>query len=658
MHATRQIGSLQALFGSFHYLGSPLEKTIHAMAPMAVSLCLPHSSLLAFGTRKDKVGLRNFSRSELKMGKVKKAKKFRQKHLPEKIDASKKHKKHAGYVANRKPKSVNPEGEPKKESFDAPAQDAFDKPEFEKYLSDSEDDNDSEEAEEAEREYLEGQEETESKLTMETLHQLESQLDKSVKPVKTLIKAFVDDDHVKDPKVFSEVARICLSGVPQALRRLAPPQSKRAGELSTVLKQFCSKLAEFIKNGTSERLPALLAATSRSIPYFLTFRKALKELVRSLVSIFANDSASDEAKLSAFSVIRDAVLNHPGALADPVLKYGYEALVRLSGRTNAHTIESVNLAKNLFSQLYSVDEKRGYQQAFQQLRTLAMHLKTSLDKVRNPGYDQQVVYQWQFVQMLDFFSRVISVAAEMGRGPMQQLIHPLVQVSLRTATLIPSPVWFPLRFYIVRSMVRLSRHTGVYIPLSPIILEVPRSSLFSHKGQKSSLKQVDFNTTLHVPQTYIDTAVYQNCVTEELVDIIAEVFALHTKSIAFPELIAPVTITLRRVVRKPNIPSGLSRQLTMVSERLQANSDFIMKQRSNVTFGPGDTDQVAAFLKETPWQKTPLGQLAEARRKVREERARLLAETNRSDSEAESGSEGSDTAAQDIEDAEAVLAEE
>lgn len=593
------------------------------------------------------------------MGKVKKAKKFRQKHLPEKIDAAKKHKKHAGYVAARKPKAPTSEGEQKKESFDAPSQDVFEKPGFEKFLSESDADNDSEEAEEAEREYLEQQEEREHELSMEKLHELEGQLEKSIKPVKILIRAFSDEEHVKDPKVFSELARVCLTRVPSALRKHAPPNSKRASELSSVLKHFCSALAEFLKNGTSERLSPLLSATSKTLPYFLTFRKTLKELVRSLVSTFANASATDEAKLSSFSVIRDAVVQYPGAMVDPVLKYGYEALVRLSGRTNPHTIESVNLAKNLFSQLYSVDEKRGYRHAFQQLRTLAMHLKTSLDKVRNPGYDQQVVYQWQFVQMLDFFSRVVSVAAEDGRGPLQQLIHPLVQVSLRTATLIPSPLWFPLRFYIVRSMVRLSRHTGVYIPLSSIILEVPRSSLFSHKGHKSSLKQVDFDTTLHVPQTYIDTGVYQNCVTEELVDIIAEVFSLHTKSIAFPELIAPVTIALRRILRKPTIPSTLSRQLSMVSERLQANSDFIMKQRAHVTFGPGDTDQVAAFLKETPWQKTPLGQLAEARRKVREERARLLAETNRSDSESdpESESEMSESAAQDLQDAEEALAE-
>jgi len=48
-------------------------------------------------------------------------------------------------------------------------------------------------------------------------------------------------------------------------------------------------------------------------------------------------------------------------------------------------------------------------------------------------------------------------------------IYPLVQVTLGAVTLNTSSQYFPPRFHLVEVLLRLSRQTGVYIPLAPTI---------------------------------------------------------------------------------------------------------------------------------------------------------------------------------------------
>lgn len=619
------------------------------------------------------------------MGKVKRAKKFRKNHLKDKIDQRRREQKHDKLIGRKKSKkpTSQPHEEPETNGIDAPKQDLTFLEEdaaFEKYLSDSDasdasdgsNDNSSDglddEADVAAEEaaWLNGEngvdengEEAESDgedLTKETIEGWVKQLDKTLKPTRLIVRALAAEDTVTDASTFDLLLKVGLHNVPQALRHhlpltenKTPVQTKRFTEYTPALKIYCQVLTDLLKNSSSRRISQVLSAAQKSIPYFISLRKLIKEFIKALASVIVNRDLSDEVKLEAYSVLQDSCTAYPNALTDPALKYSYEGLVKLCGRTSSHTIGTINLAKNVFANLYSVDPTAGYQTAFQQVRTLALHLKASLDKQKNPEMTTKVIYTWQYVQSLDFFSRVISAAPE--KSPLHQLIHPLVQVTLRTATLVPSPAYFPLRFYLVRSLIRLSRHTGVYIPLAPILVEVLSSSTVSKRGKKSSLQQFDFDNNIRASANYIGTQVYQNSVSDELVDMFVEVFVLYSKSIAFPELVSPVITTLKRFTKRSS-NARLNKQLSTLVERLVANSEYIVKQRDNVTFGPRDKELVAAFLKEVEWEKTPLGSLAVTRRKVREDRIKLLQNVEDDEEQVEglSGLEDSETGGSQSED--------
>lgn len=586
------------------------------------------------------------------MGKVKKAKKFRKSHLKDKIEQKRKEQKHAQLIGRKKGKkpAVQAAEEPETNGIDAPKQNLAileDEAGFEQYLSESEQsqedgsdgsgsDNEDDEAEIAAEEAAwlnggNGVDEPESdaeELSKETIQGWVSQLEKTLKPMKQIVRALAAEDSVTDASTYDLLLKVGLHNVPQAIRHhlplnenKTPVQTKRLTEYTPSLKVYCQVLTDMLKNSSSRRISQVVSASQKSMPYFISLRKLVKDFVKAFASVIVNRNLSDEVKLEAFSVLQNSCTAYPNALTELALKYSYESLVKLCGRTSVHTMGSINLAKNVFATLYSVDPTVGYQTAFQQVRTLALHLKSSLDKQKNPEMTTKVIYTWQYVQSLDFFSRVISAAPE--GSPLHQLIHPLVQVTLRTATLVPSPAYFPLRFYLVRSLVRLSRHTGVYIPLGSILVDVLASNAVSKRGKKSSLKQFDFDNNIRASASYIGTQVYQNSVGDELVDLFVEVFVLYSKSIAFPELVSPVITTLKRFTKR-STNARLNKQLATLIERLVSNSDYIVKQRDTVTFGPRDKELVAAFLKETEWEKTPLGTLAIARRRTREERVKLL----------------------------------
>jgi nucleolar complex protein 2 len=182
----------------------------------------------------------------------------------------------------------------------------------------------------------------------------------------------------------------------------------------------------------------------------------------------------------------------------------------------------------------------------------------------------------------------------------------------------------------MRSLLRLSQQTGVYIPLLPALTEILSSSTINKAPKSSTLRPLDFEHSIRAGKSYLGTRVYQEGVCEQFVELTSEFLVLHSKSIAFPELAIPAIITLKRFYkRSKNIK--FNKLLQKLVEKIDENTKFIEQHRSKVDFGPTDRVRVAAFLKELPWEKTPLGKFVVVQRQVREERNRILRESLEAD---------------------------
>jgi nucleolar complex protein 2 len=406
-----------------------------------------------------------------------------------------------------------------------------------------------------------------------------------------------------------------------------------------------------LSDGVTLRLT--LKSVLSLLPYALPYRKVTKELGKSAITIWS-DSASDEAtKIAAFLVLRRLIVIGDAGVKEAILKATYQGLVRGCRNTTVHTIQGINLMKNSAAELWGLDPSVGYTTGFGFIRQLAVHLRSTITNKTKDSY--KVVYNWQCVHSLDFWSRVLAQncssarEAETGKdSPLRPLIYPAVQVTLGVMRLIPTAQYFPLRFQLFRSLLRISLATNTYVPLAPILYEVLQSAEMRRAPKNSTMKALDFATSIRSGKAFLRTRVYQEGVGDQVAELLAEFFVLWCKSIAFPELALPVIVMLKRWLKDVNDKSKGNRNhkvnsaVALIVQKLEANCKWIEQKRAKVDYAPSSRQQVEKFLADVAWTSTPLGAFVATQRKLKEQRDKLLAEARKHDKKGKGAEEDED----------------
>ncbi|MDI1490370.1 MAG: Nucleolar Complex 2 protein [Ramalina farinacea] len=484
---------------------------------------------------------------------------------------------------------------------------------------------------------------------------------------------------VSSPEVYHEILVTTLEHVPTVLNHHLPAKETHNGQIKvstdskkfrTLTPLFKSHIASILHLLSSlsdaSTIKLTLNAITSLIPYLSSFKKMLKSLIKTVVDVYSSSMLTDEATLiTAFLLLqRLAVIGDP-SIREAVLKQTYQGLVKGSRITNVHTLPSINLMKNSCVELWGLDANLGYTTGFTFIRQLAVHLRTSITRPTKDSY--KVIYNWQYIHSLDFWSRVLSTHCSPASSlhlktptdsPLHPLIYPLVQITLGALRLIPTPSYFPLRFHLTRSLLRLSRTTATYIPLAPALLEVLQSPELSKPPRPSTLPPLDFSTSLRCPKSYLRTRIYQDGVGQQTQELLAEFFGCWAKSIAFPDLVIPPTVMLKRWLKsasstpqrggmdahtgkksegRGNKNAKLNNLIGLLVQKMNANAEFVERARRNVRFGPGDREQVDGFLRDVEVGDTPLGAFVEGLRRTREERERVLEAGRRADERKKAG---------------------
>lgn len=458
---------------------------------------------------------------------------------------------------------------------------------------------------------------------------------------------------ITSPEVFHGVVVLALKGIPEVLQHHIPVKESASGKvyiqtegkkfktMSMLIKSFAASIIRLLGTLSDEAtLKLTLSALQPLLPYLLSFRKVIKMLIKTVVAFWSQSASTDTTRITAFLVIRRLMVVGDKGIRETVLKASYQGLVQGSRLTNANTIQGINLMKNSAAELWGLDQSLGYTTAFASIRQLAIHLRNSIVNNKNDSY--RAVYNWQYVHSLDFWSCVLSEhcsplkEAEAGKeSQLKLIIYPLVQVTLGAMRLIPTALYFPLRFQLIRSLLRLSRATDTYIPLASALLEVLASAEMKKPPKSSTLKPLDFAVAYKAPKSYLRTRVYQDGVGDQVIELLAEFFVLWSRSIAFPESALPTIISLKRWLKesrragKGNKNGKLASSLMLLVQKLEANGKFIEEKRAKVDFAPKDRAQVDAFLKDLDWERTPLGAFVVSQRKLRAEKQKLVEEARK-----------------------------
>ena len=472
---------------------------------------------------------------------------------------------------------------------------------------------------------------------------------------------------INSPEVFNDVLLLALKEIPTVMNHHLPVKESASGKayvqtesnkfrtLSLLLKTYTSSVMHLLGTLSDDAtLKLTLSSLTPILPYLLSFKKLVKALAKSVVNFWAQPASSETTRITAFLVLRRLVVIGDKGIREGVLKATYQGLVQGCRVTNHNTIQGINLMKNSAAELWGIDQAVGYTTAFTFIRQLAIHLRNSIVNNKNNAF--RIVYNWQYTHSLDFWSCVLAEhcspqrEAEAGKeSQLRLLIYPLVQVTLGALRLIPTSVYFPLRFHLIRSLLRTSRATGTFIPLASPLLEVLHSAEMRKPPKNTTLKPFDFAVAYKAPKSYLRTRVYQDGVGEQVVELLGEYFLLWATSVALPELALPLVIQLKRWLKQTRSPSQGNRNaklgatLVLLVQKLEANARFIEERRAKVDFAPRNRAQVDNFLKDFDVAKTPLGAYVMGQRKARAQRAKMLEEARKEEDakrrEEEKGSE-------------------
>lgn len=528
-------------------------------------------------------------------------------------------------------------------------------PEFYKYLQENDQEllhfgqNEDEEEEEDE----ENEEEDERLLTMDMLQQWQKSLlrHRSPRALRRLLLAFRsvlsshDEEvqhafHVQDSRVFSKLIITTLKYMPMVMEYHVPYKKTADGRFKVqthtqkwhvlhrpVRSYFMSVIKLLQTLPEADMVYVALNESAKMVPYLHQDRRVARDYVRALLGQWS--SGEDRIRLAAFSCL---YVTTASALDDDMvdfcLKSTYHTLIRNTRNTKPHTLEHIALMKNTACELFTLHADASYQQAFGFIRQLAISLRNCLKLKTQEQF--QTVLQWPYLHCLDFWSLVLAKTCHVDReqgvpSHMRPLIYPLVQVSLGVGRLVPMSRYFPLRLHVIESMLRLIQATHVYVPLAPLIIEVLESAEFQRRGKGATLKPLDLETTFRAPAAYVRTRIYADQLADEFAHVLLEFLATQARHIAFPELVIPITVQLRRAL-KTSPCVRLNEAVRPLLDKIRMNATWIEQRRSQVEFAPSDQSQVDAFLQNEA-SDVPLQQALRLARKVREQKRRLLEKT-------------------------------
>ncbi|GAA5886454.1 hypothetical protein JCM6882_001643 [Rhodosporidiobolus microsporus] len=451
---------------------------------------------------------------------------------------------------------------------------------------------------------------------------------------------------IQSPAVFQKVVVTALKYTPVVLQSYVPykevggkyklgTNTKNYATAQRLIKSYFVSLQSLLETVPRESdIPAMaVSESSKLVPWIVGNRKVARGWVKMLLGLY--DSSTDEVRIAAFLALRKLAVAADHSLRESVLKGAYATFLASARQTSVYTLPSITLMKNSASELFLLPGKQetelAYQLAFSYIRQLAILLRKGVKDASKEAYKS--VYNWQFVHAVDFWSLVLSGAGdkqrvqEQGESPLQQLAYPLIQVALGAIRLVPTSRYFPLRFQLVRALLRLVQRTGVYIPLAPALFEILDSPELTKRSKPSTLKPLDWDYHLKCPTAYQRTRVYADALVDEAVHLLAEYYTALATSIAFPELALPAVVALRRTAKRAATSGAQARlgaTLKTLVEKFESSARWVEQKREGVEFAPNKRDKVDRFLQgETP-EKTPLGTHLKVLRKQREVRKKNM----------------------------------
>ncbi|CAK8694755.1 unnamed protein product [Clavelina lepadiformis] len=413
---------------------------------------------------------------------------------------------------------------------------------------------------------------------------------------------------------FNAVVRLCIQCVPPSLASIlnySPDNMKHTKKKKIPLPSSCQRwnsvrddVRAYLTNAVTLAQSLFEPSVTRVflrhllilLPYFISFPKIAKVLSKMLIKFWSSADNESVRVLSFLCITRLLKLDKDRFLEN-VMKQCYLSYVSNCKFTSPTTLPMINFMQRTFAEICAIDTDLTYRFAFLYIRQLAVHLRKAITTKNKET--RQAVYNWQYVHSLALWCRVLSVLHP--NDILHPLIYPLVQVSLGVIDLVPTARYYPLRFRITENLVALGDCTNTYIPLLSFITSPLRLAEFKKQQTGVAIRSLSFDTILRLSNSQLKEKSYRDGTIDRVYDLLMAYFNSQAHTVAFPEMSIPTIVMLKKFVKECKTPN-YSKVIKQIVEKVQENSEFIQRKRSDITFDIKDISAMAAWesnLKES-----------------------------------------------------------
>ncbi|KAI8867410.1 Noc2-domain-containing protein [Ramicandelaber brevisporus] len=374
---------------------------------------------------------------------------------------------------------------------------------------------------------------------------------------------------------------------------------------------------------TAEVQLSLLQQCQTAAAYFVCFPVVARELLRELMQLWAKSASSkSEIRDLCMSIVREILTLEPQHFTEFALKGVY--LTYLHHSQTGPLAEMRSQAVGLFGG----DVRTAYQLAFVHIRQLAVNLRDAMDNSSNNGKDARYkIYTWKFINALQFWTDVIDSHSEVSSSSSSNangktkrskddsaslvaLVYPLSQVLIGTIRLAPTVAYFPVRLHCTHMLNVLARRSNSLLSTLPFLFEVLDSPAMCDEPYSSGSKLPPFSIQdyLNCPPVYMHTRVYAETILSEAVRQLAEQMVQWSTSIAFPDLVIPAFVQLKRFIKRTKkLYSGPAGKAQTLVDKIAQHERYIEQQRTSTKYAPNTVTAPGGYMDGLTAETTPLG---------------------------------------------------
>ncbi|WKX93622.1 hypothetical protein Q1695_011131 [Nippostrongylus brasiliensis] len=397
---------------------------------------------------------------------------------------------------------------------------------------------------------------------------------------------------INEQKVFYEVVRLCFEKLGDAFMTLVtgPVKSEpgvaeesrhiKVKHLKTYQSQIKQYLSSVLKFANEVQTPDVIISTLKAIrrmtDLYAHFKKIAKSLFKVLVRIWSRKTL--DCRVGAYVCMMQLVKSHPEHFVS-LYKSCYLGFVANSRDVSAESWPLLHFMHRTFAELTVLHPNLAYQYAFVYIRQIAIHLRNAVISKKRKDM-VQTVYNWQMMQCLYLWTRVVSKAHSVHDcEAICELTYPLTQLIHGVLKLFHSLRYIPLRLHCISLLIQLQANCGIFIPtltLSTELLEDVQCILAKKPKTVKNAKAVDMESSLKVGATVLEEISFRAALCDHLFRITLQSAHLICAQASFPDVIVPIVFRIRTFLQKTRSVE-FARCFRSLMEKLEEHSKFVVQ---------------------------------------------------------------------------------